>query len=658
MKTKSVKKEYKKNENEKIYLMSLLYKQTKELHEFYNSPIESSKYYYLVNKEWLDDVKKANNYRNIIESSYIYNYSQNYSEFKQNLSKLLNLNEIEIVNNIEDAGENNNNYFCYKIKLENCEKNIIYPKNGELIKQEYFSNTSGSLGNNNPLFEVLIGYKSIILIDNNLKNTIYICSLVNDEEMNNNNFFVKIDGILCFEINDEEGIFERELKKIKAFQGIDNYLKKRKLDISKQYKQKIIDLEDDELGYFYNLKGKEEEKEKEKEKNNCAPAISNNSFLYHEKIKESSIIYETDIYNDKFEKKQNINVKHYNSQPINEDEHLSIPLFNINSVLRNNKSKITPSCDRNKDKQSKLKNLEIQENKKLTKINDNIFENPIISVYKRLKNNLKNIRDCENDVKKINKFSDINIGNKIKKDVNNNQTKKFPNDKNNKRNFNKNIYNNNNNNFNNYDNSSGNYRIQNQEMINNMEFMNKLQNMGMMGINNNMNNININQNNNLINNLNNNPNNNNIFNNINNKIINLDNSFINKISTSLNNNADNYMNSNMNNFMENNFNPFNMNYNNYNNMNNVINNMNNFNNNMNNCNMINNMNKNMIINMNNNMDNNNMNYNNMNININDINKNMNNINNNKVNLSESVHFGNDGYICNTLKGWNKNSDIN
>ncbi len=43
------------SDNNKKYLMSLLYKQTKELHRFYNSPIEGKKNYYLLNKEWLDN---------------------------------------------------------------------------------------------------------------------------------------------------------------------------------------------------------------------------------------------------------------------------------------------------------------------------------------------------------------------------------------------------------------------------------------------------------------------------------------------------------------------------------------------------------------------------------------------------------------------------
>jgi hypothetical protein len=165
-------------ENVQKYLMSLLYMQTKELYNLYNCPMkEDKKHYYLVNKDWLNDLKNSFNYKNIICNSDITNNNEKYFQFKNNLSNLLNINEGQINNKIETIS-NNDNYLCPKERIEISDKDISYPKTGELIKQEFFSNSPGWTGNNNPLYEILIGYKSIIIIDNEMKNTLYICSLV------------------------------------------------------------------------------------------------------------------------------------------------------------------------------------------------------------------------------------------------------------------------------------------------------------------------------------------------------------------------------------------------------------------------------------------------------------------------------------------------
>ena len=226
-------------ENDQKFLMSLLYMQTKELHYLYNCPMEKDKkhYYYLVNKDWLNELKNSFNYKNIVCNSDIANNNENYFEFKNNLSNLLNIKEGQINNKIETIS-NNDNYLCLKERIEISEKDISYPKNGELIKQEFFSNSPGWTGNNNPLYEILIGYKSIIIIDNEMKNTLFICSLVNDSNIDSYNFNIQIDGILIYnDEGDDEDIFGRELKKISDFNGIDNYYNKRKLNPEKKGQQ-------------------------------------------------------------------------------------------------------------------------------------------------------------------------------------------------------------------------------------------------------------------------------------------------------------------------------------------------------------------------------------------------------------------------------------
>ena len=254
-------------EKTKNYLLSLLYMQTKELHNSYIAQIKGKNNYYLVKKEWLDDYKKSNNYNQTIKNmnSNRNNNFQNYLDFKQKMTKSLNIKQNEIINNIENFSENND-YLCPKETFENFGKNINFPKCGELIREDYFTNSPGWTGKNNPLYQALIGYDSIIIIDNNLKNTIYICSLIDDDnDIGNYNFYVRIDGILIYKEDEEENIFEKELKKIISFRGIYNYFKKRKLDICKKGEQEIKDLEDEVLGFFYNLNEVKDKNQNQKE---------------------------------------------------------------------------------------------------------------------------------------------------------------------------------------------------------------------------------------------------------------------------------------------------------------------------------------------------------------------------------------------------------
>ena len=115
--------------NTRNYLLSLLYIQTKELHRLYNSPIEGKKDYYFVKKEWLDNYKSSNNYKETIKntkSSDIYNNFQDYLVAKKKVAEVLKINEKEIINNIEHFSENND-YLCTKERFQNlCTKISLF----------------------------------------------------------------------------------------------------------------------------------------------------------------------------------------------------------------------------------------------------------------------------------------------------------------------------------------------------------------------------------------------------------------------------------------------------------------------------------------------------------------------------------------------------
>ena len=77
-----------KNENnkEKKYKMSLLFIQTKELQKYYNQEMEiSPKNYYLVDKNWLDNYKEENNYKNATEMLKVFDDWEDYDDFKQKI---------------------------------------------------------------------------------------------------------------------------------------------------------------------------------------------------------------------------------------------------------------------------------------------------------------------------------------------------------------------------------------------------------------------------------------------------------------------------------------------------------------------------------------------------------------------------------------------
>ena len=672
--------EYNSKMNVEKYLMSLLYKQTAELQNLYSSPLENTQKYYLVNKEWLDNIKNSNNYKNIINNWDISYNNQSYFEFKNNLIKTLKINESTINNKLENISDNDN-YLCPKEKVKISKKYVSYPKSGELIRQEYFSNTPGWNGNNNPLYEILIGCNTIILIDNEIKNTLFLCSLIKENNMDNLNFNIQVDGILVYINNDEDDdeIFEREIKKIKYYKGLEMYYKNRKLNPGKKGQQKIVDLEDDEIGYFYNLNEK-----CYNDKININKNIIENENKKIIDLSDVNTINEGTIKID--DNKNNINSRNDSNYGNNRNIGNNFSIMSDISDMQNKqcsfssnfKSKINLADSNNSSninnelniyehstpyESQKLKNMvQVCDNNNKESNNEKSGINPIYKIiernYKESKinlnqnfnnniiNNIENNIDFCNSVNEMNTFSNINQGNRPM--IN----QKFMN-QNNFNNMNQNNFNNmNQNNFNNMNQNNFN------DVNNNINFINRYNlnnNMNQAQLNNNNQNFNdYNQNNNInrynnrnmnmnmnINNINynmNNLNNNNIQNNpncfpsnMNNKIDFSNNRMnLNMINGNFSNNnmqnRINNFNNNINNNINGGINAFNMinsnDYMNNNNMNNLNSNMNNNMNNLNN-NMNNNMN-NLNSNMNNNLNNLNSNMNN---NLNNLNSNMNNCNN-------------------------------
>ena len=176
--------------NAETYKMTLLFTQTRLLHKSYNQEkILSPFTYYLVDKDWLDNYKKKNNYDKIVKKL---KDSPGYDDYFAVRDKLLkdldidknNLTSIEVENVIE--------YF-FLSKKQNLEKyQLNVPKNIELVLMDCIDdcclNNSEQLGFTQT--EVFVGSQSIMILDEEKKNILYCCSLVQNEG-DNFNFCVK-----------------------------------------------------------------------------------------------------------------------------------------------------------------------------------------------------------------------------------------------------------------------------------------------------------------------------------------------------------------------------------------------------------------------------------------------------------------------------------
>ena len=224
--------------NKQNYKMSLLFIQTKELKRYYNSKMENKlRKYFLVDKTWLDRFKEKNDYKSA-DMCDSFNDWKNYEEFREVMGDSFLVDDeffTKLFSNIP----------CKKIKSK---YNINYPINVELVYFQYVLDSfKGTI--NFPICELLIGDKSIIIIDeeNKKKNkaVIFICSLIGKEE--DYNFAIKVDYIIIY---NNIKLMNQELKEISLSEGVNNYLLKRKIDINNNEEQNIIDSKNETIGIF------------------------------------------------------------------------------------------------------------------------------------------------------------------------------------------------------------------------------------------------------------------------------------------------------------------------------------------------------------------------------------------------------------------------
>ena len=240
--------------NEQYYKMGLLYTQTKELHDRFNQPMDLSPLkYYLVDKKWLDKYKIKNKYNSVMQKLKNNPKLNEYYLARGELEKLYkfeknNLTTIDVENIID-------NFFSVETMPIGF-KQMTVPKNIELVYEKFFEDC---LNNFNQMgfhkTEVYIGNNDI-LIDDEENKALYCCSLIpNDDNNENYNFAVKVEYVLFFENIDDKN---NQVGKMADLNGLNNYLMKNNLDVSKTGKQIIMD-GGKKMGIFWKVEYKNED---------------------------------------------------------------------------------------------------------------------------------------------------------------------------------------------------------------------------------------------------------------------------------------------------------------------------------------------------------------------------------------------------------------
>ena len=202
-------------ENLRKHKMALLYSQTRELHNLYNSnkitPLLSQ--YYLIEKFYLENFKKQPDYSKAIEYFKECDCIHNYSSFKKKLDKALDMDLTNLKENYELYDEDT---------IKSLEKDELL-ENISLVKAEFLTEFVKDLSKMISYF-IYLGNK-LIIIQGNLKPCLYFCQLESDEGNYHEDFCVKI--IYYIDYNNEN-ILKREIDKIiseNKIINIDNYNK-------------------------------------------------------------------------------------------------------------------------------------------------------------------------------------------------------------------------------------------------------------------------------------------------------------------------------------------------------------------------------------------------------------------------------------------------
>ena len=183
------------------YKMALLYSQTRELHHFYNSNkiLPSARKYYLIEKDYLNNLKKQPDYDNASDYFRADKNIIDYNTFKSKLKEGSGIN----INEFEEKHKFNESDYDKCIQKENLNKII------SLIKLEFLEDYYNEINEEN-LFDIYLGNNLLIIKENN-DLRLYVCEYIPDNENKERDFSVKIQYYLIFE---NESEMNSEINKI------------------------------------------------------------------------------------------------------------------------------------------------------------------------------------------------------------------------------------------------------------------------------------------------------------------------------------------------------------------------------------------------------------------------------------------------------------
>jgi hypothetical protein len=219
--------------------MALLFIQTKELRKIYEGKQIVKKRCYLVDKNWINNFKNSYNYKDSVTTFNSFKEWKNYDDFKSKIIKFIQINE-EDLNSFKKDIDNN-----FEIKRQML-NNIEYPVDFELVNSQFFIDCKINVGF--PLCTVFIGNKSIFVIEDKNCNTAYHCSPIEGSKNDDNNFLIKANSILAFNV---PNILNENINTIIS-KGINKFLKELNININSNNQQSII-FNNNNIGFFINL---------------------------------------------------------------------------------------------------------------------------------------------------------------------------------------------------------------------------------------------------------------------------------------------------------------------------------------------------------------------------------------------------------------------
>jgi hypothetical protein len=236
----------------KIKEMALIFANTKELNFLINQKLSQEKVellkYYLMPKEWLDDYKTKNDYKNIVSHINFY-MMKDYPSFKALLENenSFNLNYKNINFNLDQGPITQPEQNASLLISNSLYQNILCPKNFVPIKEEiineYMSFNFDFSNKDIFLYNLLVGEGNIFLFDKGNKLNVFICIKDTKQDC--------YSPIYLLSYNDENGIKEM-INCISHGGGINNYCNEKKIYINMANEQPIYG-KDSQIGSFINL---------------------------------------------------------------------------------------------------------------------------------------------------------------------------------------------------------------------------------------------------------------------------------------------------------------------------------------------------------------------------------------------------------------------